>query len=211
MNYSGGGNGGTDDTNSYLLVNPQYSALGSYAKNPGIFKCPADRALSLGLSGSPRVRSYSMNQAVGSTVNGTVKDGTHTVGHWLPSVPAGGIWLVYLKDSDITPALSSSDIWVFIDEHPDSINDAAFGVKMPINPIDTHWLDKPAKFHNNNCGFSFMDGHSEIHKWTNPSAIPNPDYNSSIGNTDLSVPNNLDVKWVARHTSALSSGGINPF
>jgi prepilin-type N-terminal cleavage/methylation domain-containing protein len=206
MNYSGGGDGGTDDTNYSLLVNSQSSLLGPYAKNPAIFKCPADHSLSQGATGAARVRSYSMSQAVGPTVNGTSKDGSHVSGHWLPGVPSGGPWLVYLKDSDIAGAVSASDIWVLLDEHPDSINDAAFAVKMPTNPIDTHWIDKPAKYHNNSCCFSFIDGHAEIHKWLDPAAIPDVTY-ASIGGVDLSVPANPDVLWLARRTSGLSTGG----
>ena len=62
--------------------------------------------------------------------------------------------------------------WVFVDEHPDSINDGAFGVKM-LNydlpnfqmPASEEVIDLPASYHNGACGFSFADGHSEIKKW----------------------------------------------
>lgn len=51
--------------------------------------------------------------------------------------------------------------WLFIDEHPDSINDGYF-----INsPTASAWQDIPASYHNGACGFSFADGHSEIKKW----------------------------------------------
>jgi prepilin-type processing-associated H-X9-DG protein len=50
---------------------------------------------------------------------------------------------------------------VFIDEHPDSINDGYFDN----NPDSGYWGDIPACYHNGACGFSFADGHSEIKKW----------------------------------------------
>ncbi len=210
LNYTGGADGGTDDTNSALLIDPSRSLLGPYMQNPAVLKCPADSSLTQGGTGQPRVRSYSMSQAVGPTATGTVTDGSHITGHWLPGTPSGGIWWVYIKDADITSGLSASDLWVLLDEHPDSINDAAFAVKMPVNPVDTHWIDKPAKFHNKSCGFSFADGHSEIHKWIKPDAIPNVTY-QSIGGIDLSVPQNPDVMWVVRHTSAPAGGHAWPF
>src|ERR1035437_6868791 len=85
MDYNGGNQtipGIADATNSALLVNPKYSCVGPYLKNPLVFKCPADQSTCLG---SPRLRSYSMSQAVGPTANGTLYDpnGNHYAGHWL--------------------------------------------------------------------------------------------------------------------------------
>jgi prepilin-type processing-associated H-X9-DG protein len=51
--------------------------------------------------------------------------------------------------------------WLFLDEHPDSINDGYF----VNNDIATSWQDIPASYHNGACGFSFADGHAEIKKW----------------------------------------------
>ena len=85
------------------------------------------------------------------------------VGSWLPPSQ----FLTYSKLSAIRiPAKT----WVLVDEHPDSINDAAFAVKMstPVVPGsmgDVRIIDFPASYHNGACGFSFADGHSEIHKW----------------------------------------------
>jgi prepilin-type N-terminal cleavage/methylation domain-containing protein/prepilin-type processing-associated H-X9-DG protein len=192
-----------DNSNLGLLIDPTRSQLGPYLKNPRLFRCCADISQNGGI---PRVRSYSMNQGVGCAEDGTVKENNGSyIGHWMPSVPAGGIWLVYLKESDIKGPVAPVDLWVFVDEHPDSINDPAFAVRMPLNPADTHWIDKPAKTHANACGFSFADGHAEIHKWQRPEAIPNV-AGGQIGGQDLSVPNNPDVLWIAKHTS----GSLNP-
>ena len=46
-------------------------------------------------------------------------------------------------------------------KHPCSINDAGF-----FNPNVSSWVDQPASYHNGAAGFSFADGHSEIHKWS---------------------------------------------
>jgi prepilin-type processing-associated H-X9-DG protein len=66
-----------------------------------------------------------------------------------------------------------ANIYVFLDEHPNSINDAYFDdgdQGVPNSNANTTWSesDAPASYHNGACGFSFSDGHSEIHKWLNP-------------------------------------------
>ena len=54
--------------------------------------------------------------------------------------------------------------WLFVDEHPDSINDAGAFPPDRIGNIP----DAPATYHNGAAGFAFADGHSEIHKWRGP-------------------------------------------
>jgi prepilin-type processing-associated H-X9-DG protein len=59
-----------------------------------------------------------------------------------------------------------TEIFVFLDEHPDSINDAIFHVIAGRSPVAAEWRDLPASQHyGGGCNFSFVDGHSEIHKW----------------------------------------------
>jgi prepilin-type processing-associated H-X9-DG protein len=50
--------------------------------------------------------------------------------------------------------------WLYLDEHPDSINDAAF-----FSPRGGSWVDLPASYHGGAGGVAFVDGHSEIKKW----------------------------------------------
>ena len=33
------------------------------------------------------------------------------------------------------------------------------------DPAVNNWQDIPASYHNGSCGFSFADGHAEVHKW----------------------------------------------
>ena len=107
--------------------------------------------------------------------------------------------------TDPPPAL----LWVMIDEHPDSINDGGFAVQMPSSDTATRWVDVPANYHNNACGFSFADGHSEIHKWLRPGAIPAVTY---VGMSGLiNSPRNPDVIWLAKRTSARIDGKPLPY
>jgi prepilin-type processing-associated H-X9-DG protein len=57
-----------------------------------------------------------------------------------------------------------TETWVYLDEHPDSINDAGC---FPPNS-SANIVDIPATYHNGAAGLAFADGHSEIHKWTGP-------------------------------------------
>jgi len=61
--------------------------------------------------------------------------------------------------SDLTNP-GPTETWMYVDEHPDSINDAGC-----FSPYKWQWIDLPASYHNGACGFAFADGHSEIKKW----------------------------------------------
>ena len=154
-----------DAINSALLIDGNYSQVGPYLRNSAVFKCPADHSTwsAINVAGqqeTDRVRSYSMSQAVGPQVNGAIVNGSHIAGHWLSSgnanPPGGSPWRVFIKDSDLVGSLSPSDLFVLVDEHPNSINDAAFAEQMPFNAgAGCYFVDVPAKTHNNACGFSF--------------------------------------------------------
>ncbi|MGH7951850.1 MAG: hypothetical protein ACREFE_08025, partial [Limisphaerales bacterium] len=175
----------------------RYSQLAPYLKNLGVFKDPGDHST---WKGQTRVRSFSMNCAVGNTKNAT------TLG------PAG-TWRYYAKESDVT-APSLSDLWVLLDEHPDSINDGFFAFQMPLSAARTLFVDIPAGYHNGASAFSFADGHSEIHKWLKPGVMPPVIWAveqtpSKVSSQALDVPSDPDVLWLAHHTTAPASG--NPY
>ena len=66
-----------------------------------------------------------------------------------------------------------SYLFVTLDEHPDSINDGFF---QPFSTLASyqHWFDLPASYHDGACGFSFADGHSEIHHWKSKTITIHP-------------------------------------
>jgi prepilin-type N-terminal cleavage/methylation domain-containing protein/prepilin-type processing-associated H-X9-DG protein len=201
--------GGAGDTNLDYIQNSKDAQLGAYVLHqPGVFRCPADASLAFGTHGPPRIRSISMNQAIGLNSGGSET----TQGAWLPSLygnngVSGGPYQCYFRESMLARP-SPSSLWLFIDEDPDSINDGAWALTMP-DGNETHWVDYPSKLHGNAGGFGFVDGHAEVHKWVYPRAIPNTTY--------VAVPNfptinaNKDVWWVGNRTSATVSGAPNPF
>ena len=94
-----------------------------------------------------------------------------------------------------------------MDRHPDSINDAAFAVDCrdnltPSNVSSTaRIIDFPASWHNGAAGFSFADGHAEIHKWIGGKIKPPVVFDSNL---QLNVPAGdswMDTEWMALNTT----------
>jgi prepilin-type N-terminal cleavage/methylation domain-containing protein/prepilin-type processing-associated H-X9-DG protein len=144
------------DTNS---VDLQSGLLFQYNRSVAIYHCPADRSQVEDSTGQLlpmlRNRSYNMSQSV----NGYPEylQALGPIGN-LPS------WKAF--STIRTP--SPSQLFVFIDEHPDTLLDAQFGnpVGMPYYPI--MWFDLPADRHNQGACLSFADGHVERWRWIAP-------------------------------------------
>ena len=178
-------------TNLILLTDEKYSKLAKYTgRSAGLYKCPADKFVSSVQTAAgyrSRVRSVSGNIGVG--------EGNAESGPW------DTVYKHIKNTSDfLTP--SPVETWVFLDEHPDSINDAGF-----FNPHIWSWVDVPATYHNGAAGFAFADGHSEVHKWKG-SLLGNPlfqgvkyqDLTSGIG-TPAGDP---DIRWMNYHAGRMS-------
>ena len=117
------------DITNDLIKSPIWPYTGNSRE---IYKCPADHATVKNNQGQrvPRVRSISMSQVFGR-------------GSWL----ASSTWRTYDKQSVI---VNPTKTWVFVDEHPDSINDAAFANKCDgaDKQGSAQIIDMPASFHN---------------------------------------------------------------
>jgi prepilin-type N-terminal cleavage/methylation domain-containing protein len=151
------------NTNLTLIKQSLLSPFMSGSIN--VYKCPADNYLSnqqrpLGWSG--RVRSLSMNAFFGPYSTSSSDPWVQGRNQWINN------YRQWLKLSLVS---KPSNFWVFIDEHPDSINDGYF-LNNPTT-IGGPWGDTPASYHCGSCGISFADGHSELHKWkSNATKIP---------------------------------------
>ena len=91
--------------------------------------------------------------------------------------------------------VSLGEVWVTLDENTVGLNDAGFAVAM----TTPKWVDYVGYYHGNACGFSFLDGHSEIHKWTDSRTII-PKLNGQVPAGTLANPS-LDWVWISQHTS----------
>lgn len=150
----------TDESNTNVTYVTR-GVLANYTANAlGIYKCPADNYLSQvqkSRGWTARLRSNSMNALFG--YSGTDGYDSRSGRAWFNQS-----YRQFLKQSHVPrPAMT----WVTVDEHPDSNNDGFF-----INGVNsTAWSDLPASFHNRACGFSFADGHAEIHKWQSRTSV----------------------------------------
>jgi len=168
-----------DATNVNLIKAPN-GFLWNYNQSLGIYKCPADQSVArvgntvLG----PRVRSISMN----GNMNG---NSCYTA-------LINGKFYTYRKYSEIVQP-SPSQAFVFLDEHPDAIDDGYFLVDLLVKYLWGNW---PANYHNGACGFSFADGHAEIKKWRDPPTLRKKLSQPPVG----PCPN--DVPWTQLRTSA---------
>ena len=139
----------SDNTNTALLIK---GGLGSYTgRAHGVYRCPSDNVLSdlqAQAGWERRVRSISMNAMVGDA-------GVFSLGGSNTNNPD------YKQFFKVSQVPKPSQIFVFIEEHPDSINDGYFLNK----PDSLAWFDLPASYHNGAANLSFTDGHAESHHW----------------------------------------------
>jgi prepilin-type processing-associated H-X9-DG protein len=186
LNYANG-NPANYDPHVDIEKSPLHKYLGG---NFQVWKCPSDKVTVLDAAGKrvERVRSQSMSQVF-------------DYGMWLPYPP----WRVYSRMSHI---VSPSQTWVLVDEHPDSLNDGAFGFMM-LNydqpnftpPASATLVDIPASYHNGAAGFSFADGHSEIHRWQG-SDIKAPVRRTGQNQIPLRDAGSIrDLIWISRNTT----------
>ena len=184
------GNPSNWDINQDITKSPMWPYCG---KNPGIFKCPADKSfVTVNGVNMPRVRSISMNLYLGGFGGGYPPDGKS--------------YILYLKYSQLGNP-GADKVFVFIDEREDAINWGNFETDMagyqPTTPASYNWYDLPAAYHGQAAGLSFADGHSEIHKWRDPRTIP-PLIIGGLtfdGSTAIPSPRNQDVAWMQFRTT----------
>jgi len=198
----GRGGGNTGATNTTFLTDSRYNLLANYVGgNYSIYKCPAD--LSTVLIGGKRltpVRSFAMSQAVGTICPSFNSGGGHG---GIPTFSVNGPWLnndhshrrnsPYRTFGKMGDFVAASTTWVFIDEDEFSINDGGFAVGLS----RPEFIDWPGTYHNNAAGFSFADGHSEVHKWVDARTKV---VRGNVGRR--AVTGSKDWEWISRMTSS---------
>jgi prepilin-type N-terminal cleavage/methylation domain-containing protein/prepilin-type processing-associated H-X9-DG protein len=187
-------------TNTAWVVN---GVLGPYTAGAvGVYKCPADNYLKPDQAKAGfirRNRSLSMNSMFGRFSTSTDPNADPTVRglHW-----GGTEYRQFLKTTQVP---RPSGTWLTIDEHPDTINDGFF-----INsPGDTSWNDIPASYHNDACGFSFADGHSEIKKWKSATSVYSVHFGDP-GTKFFDAAGRADFAWYLQRTGYILAGSGKP-
>jgi prepilin-type N-terminal cleavage/methylation domain-containing protein/prepilin-type processing-associated H-X9-DG protein len=137
--------------------------LYQYNTSLGIYHCPADLSTLHTPQGQPlaqsRWRSYNLSQSVNGYPQGDPE--------YYPYIPA---WTKYTAVRQPSP----SQLFVFIDESAETIQDAEFG-NPPVGGVwDPEWWDMPSDRHNQGANLAFADGHVEHWKWVVPKTGTEP-------------------------------------
>lgn len=174
-------------TNRILINSPTFR----YGESAESFHCAADRS-KLRYQGRllPRVISYAANAFLGPASS------------W---VTGASRYRNMKKVSDMTGP-GPTDVYILLDEHENSINDAHYFPFLDLNRYNRNpWLDAPSGRHGNAGGFAFADGHSEVHKWR--TAGLSKVRISNDGSTPRPYPDlpfigpsaTLDYQWMTNH------------
>ncbi len=167
-----------DNTNITYLTD---ALLGPHTgRAAGIFKCPSDRSVS---EAGPRIRSYALNSLVG--------DPGELTNRFNPA---------FIQVFRSTEFVRPSQTFVFLEEHPDTINDGFF-----MNRLDEEakWGNLPAAYHNNAGNLSFADGHVEAHRWVAPSTLV-PQIKGALPTGSPAVPPS-DWDWLKERSGSRKS------
>jgi len=157
-----------DNTNVALIKSGKLSPYVS--GNCAIYKCPSDRTPA---ANGQRIRSVSMNSLVG--------DPGQALDQFNP-----GYEQVFKMSGFPQPA----NTFVFLEEHPDTINDGFFVESY----AEMKWNNLPASYHNSACNLHFADGHMEPHRWVIPDTVRPPRPGGASGGFVPTPP--TDWNWL---------------
>jgi hypothetical protein len=145
-----------------------------------IFKCPSDKSRA---KNGYRNRSYSMNHLIGDP--GLLLD------QFNPD------YVQFINDGQLR---QSSDIFVFLGEHPDTINDGYYMNRFH----EYNWGNMPASYHAGATALSYADGHAASHRWkiTGEHGTIRPPVQGAVGGIVPAKPR-TDFQWIIDHSSVL--------
>ena len=162
-----------ENTNSAYVLSGK---LAPYVKNNlSVYKCPSDQTAA---QNGPRLRSYSMNSLVG--------DPLINPNRFNPT------WVQFLKMGQFP---GPTHFYVFIEEHPDTINDGYFMNRWDV----IQWGNVPASWHNRAANISWADGHLERHRWL-PETV-RPPVRGGVGSSGFAPSPPTDYLWLRERTS----------
>ncbi|MBI3875767.1 MAG: prepilin-type N-terminal cleavage/methylation domain-containing protein [Verrucomicrobia bacterium] len=177
-----------ESTNIQLLVDPNASLIVRYSPNIQLFRCPADRSV--------HMRSYSINCRLNPW-----RDPMLGQPRWIGGL--GSYYPVYRKLNDIGVP---SNIFVFVDEREDTINDGSFATDLSNTgrtdglgtPNPYYMIDFPTDRHNKAGNLSFADGHVESHTWVENSTHP-----WTATPRTRTAATDRDARWLQEHATEL--------
>ena len=181
-----------DNTEVRWLMDPTFlhgARLAPYLQAHAVYKCPADRSQAPNQGTlKPRLRTVSMNCHM---------NGLEVLG--IDAFWQSAAFVTFRNSSDFNGG-SPAQLFVFVDEREDSINDGYFAVDLD-NQLGSHTIvDFPASYHNESANFTFADGHAEAHRWRDPRTRP-PLIRGQLLDLNVASPTNVDVAWFQERVS----------
>lgn len=177
-------------SNAWIQVGEIYPYVNSVA----VYHDPSDRSVWPWASsyGHLRVRSMSMNC-------------------WMSPIP-GKDWntirlytgtdkemTIYNKQSDIK---KPTDIFVFIEENPGSINDGFFAC----DPNSANWDDTPAAYHAGGGCLSYADGHAEVKPWHDRAVLTIQNTLNTSTTSVTPADGGNDLRWLQERSTVRLRG-----
>lgn len=173
------------------------TSLGDYIKSIGVYKCPADMRSDpltgtrlFSISGSAWVSGISVTRINPSEISGRIYGGSQ-------GNPTTGVGAK--KTSELNKP-GPANIFVVVDEHPDSIDDALFHVIGGYSLANGKFRNIPASYHyGGGANMSYADGHSEIKKWKDQRTKPSITGSRQPVSSPANSPGNEDLMWINDH------------
>jgi len=176
------------NTNITFIINSSVASLGDYvSKSVGMYHCPSDNYLSAAQRSagwSYRDRSCVMNGALG----GGIKYCT------------GQSWYYNVTKFSGFHTPSPTDSWLFMDEHPDFIDDGALYVDPTYAGGASAFNELPGSNHGGANGVAFADGHVEMHKLLMPVVPVSYVFSTQVFPVAAGSAGSADLLWFAQHT-----------
>lgn len=176
-----------DNTNFALLTR---GGIGPYVSaSAEIYRCPADFVVSdlqAAAGWRQRVRSTSMNAMMGNA-------GEYTTNGFNVNNPE------HRQFFQLSQVTLPSQLFVFIEEHPDSVNDGYF-----LNRVSrSEWTDLPASNHGRAASLTFADGHVESHVWQATATRPKNRPDTAALPFPVPASGRRDFDWLMERTSVV--------
>jgi prepilin-type N-terminal cleavage/methylation domain-containing protein/prepilin-type processing-associated H-X9-DG protein len=188
MGYRGRAEWNEQKTNVAYMLAPGPGKITPYVQAAPTYRCPADRSgMTRQVDKAPhRIRSYAMNYAIG--------------GHFLNDTE---YILSFHKITDYY-RFSPSTAWVFIEQHPWTLDDGSFEVYWPGSGFAANWSDFPGVRHGRTAPVGFVDGHVELRKWVEETTVPKLTVNGGVPEV-VRVPHSVDFQWLHDRTTTFGS------
>jgi len=171
-----------DPDNTNVVLQTEGGIGPNLSRNAGVYGCPSDSVVSdvqAEVGWTRRIRSVSMNMMMGDAGEFS-RTGANVNNPY------------YRQFFKTTQVPEPARLFLFIEEHPDSINDGYF-----IDQPETYrWLDLPASWHGGAANLSFADGHSETHRWRFASTKPAPRPDAARLPFDIPASEQGDFEWL---------------